>query len=86
MKQRNMTLGKRLLIVLAISAVALVHSLTFTGTTPTVTAMTPCQDECEADLMAQRQACLSSGLPPLEVIQCYQDARDAFDLCMESCQ
>ena len=86
MRQRSMTFGKRLLIVLALIALALVHSPTFTGPTPSVAAMTPCQDECEADLKAQRSACLSSGLPPLEVIQCYQDARDAFELCMENCQ
>lgn len=81
-----MTFGKRLLIVMALIGLALVHSPIVNGPTPSAAAMTPCQDECEADLKAQRAACLSSGLPPLEVIQCYQDARDAFELCMESCQ
>lgn len=86
MKQRSITFGKRIFLILAVIALALVHSPTFTDPTRSVAAMTPCQDECEADLRAQRSACLSSGLPPAEVIQCYQDAQAAFQLCMASCQ
>ena len=86
MRQRSTTLSKKLPLALAMIALTVVYSLTFTRPITSAAVLTPCQDECEADLMAQRAACLSSGLPPLEVIQCYQDARDAFDLCMESCQ
>ena len=85
MRQRSTTLGKRLL-TLAMITLALVFTLTFNRPTTSAAAFTPCQDLCEEDLKAQRAACLSSGLPPLEVIQCYQDARDAFDLCMADCQ
>lgn len=86
MRQRRRTFGKRLLIAFAMIALALVYSLSFTGAPPSVAAMNPCQDECEADLQAQRYACLHSGLSPAEAIQCYQDAQEAFQLCMESCQ
>lgn len=86
MRQKGMTFGKRIFVISAMMALALVQSPPFTNTTQPVAAMNPCQDECEADLKAQRLACLNSGLPPLEVIQCYQDAQAAFQLCMASCQ
>lgn len=86
MRQRSRTFGKRLPIALATIALALVYSLTVTGPTPATAAFTPCQDECDADFWAQRYACAHSGLSVPEVIQCYHDAQDAFELCMESCQ
>ena len=86
MRQRSITLRKRFLIVLAAIALAMVCSPAVTGPAPSAAAMTPCQDECEADFMAQRYACAHSGLSIPEVVQCYHDAQDAFELCMEACQ
>ena len=86
MRQRRITSGKRLLIALAMIALALVYSLTFTGPTPSAAAMNPCYDECEADLRAQRYACAHSGLSLPQVLQCYQDAQAAYQLCIASCQ
>ena len=85
MRQRSTTFGKRLLIALAFIALAMVYSLTFTGPTPAAAA-SPCLDECEADLRAQRYACAHSGLSLPEVLQCYQDAQAAYQLCAASCQ
>jgi hypothetical protein len=44
-----------------------------------------CTDECLADYAAQRDACANMNGTWQEIVQCYNDAKDARDLCLSSC-
>lgn len=48
--------------------------------------MSPCTDECQSDYEAQRYACLNMQGTWQEVLQCYNDAKAARDLCLAGCQ
>ena len=71
-----MKLTKKLLII-----AALVMALGYPLNAVTLSA---CTDDCWADYVAQRNACANLGTWE-EVVQCYNDAKEARDLCLASC-
>ena len=75
-----MKLTKKLLIIAAIG-------LAFGSLGYSLNAMTmsACNDECLADYAAQRQACADMNATWPDILQCYNDAKDARDLCIASC-
>ena len=70
----------RIMILIAVIVLAL------SGAAISKAVFTPCLDQCQADYEAQRYACANSGGTWQQVLQCYNDAKAARDLCVAGCQ
>jgi hypothetical protein len=73
---------RKLFIAFVLVCAAALGTVVFTQ----AAALNPCTDECQADLAAQRYACAHSGLPPSQVLACYNQAQAAYQECVAACQ